>query len=110
MISALYRYPRGPRRQTVAREWAGRSAAARRARSVASGADVDTLDWRSKHDRRGRPVVALYAPGSVVVVRHSVAGRSDQFDVLVDGSLWRTCGLRRLPGWARPAAGKRRCS
>lgn len=110
MISALYRYPRGSIRQAVARKWASRSAASRRARRSASGTDADTLDWRAKHDRRGRLVVALYALNSLVVVRHSVAGRSDQFDVLVDGSLWRTCGPRRLPGWARPAAGKRRCS
>lgn len=102
MISALYRYPRGSRRQAAAREWGRRSGIARRALRLAAGPDADTLRRRALADRRGRLVCAIYARGSELILRHSVAGRIDQFDILIDGSLWRTCGPRRLPAWLRP--------
>lgn len=100
MISALYRYPKAERR-AVAREWSRRAAVKRRAACAERGPDAETLAWRAKEDRRGLPVRTLYSRGSEVVVRCSVAGRSDQFDIILDGSLWRTCGPRRLPPWVR---------
>ncbi len=100
MISALYRYPKAKRR-AVAREWSRRAAVKRRDACVARGADAETLAWRAKEDRRGLPVLTIYSRGTMATVAHSVAGRSDQFDVLINGSLWRTCGRRFLPVWAR---------
>ena len=101
MISALYRYPRGPRRQAAAREWGRRSGIARRALRLAAGPDAETLRRRALAARRGRIVCTLYSRGSELILRHSVAGRTDQFDILLAGSLWRTCGPRRLPAWLR---------
>ncbi len=100
MISALYRFPKAER-SAIAREWARRSAKVRRAKCAATGADAETLAWREKQDRRGRIVRAIYGRGSLVEVRYSTHGRSDQFDVILNGSLWRTVGPRRLPAWLR---------
>ena len=100
MISALYRYPKAERR-AVAREWSRRAAVKRRAACAERGPDAETLAWRAKQDRRGLPVLTIYSAGTVCTVAHSVAGRSDQFDVMLNGSLWRTCGRRFLPIWAR---------
>lgn len=100
MISALYRYAKAER-SVVAREWSRRAAVARRAACAERGPDAETLAWRAKQDRRGLPVRAIYSRGCEIVVRWSVAGRSDQLDVILDGSLWRTIGPRRLPAWLR---------
>ncbi len=67
--------------------------------------DADTLRHRALDDARGQ----LLREGTTYsatsdkhwrVIR-SVAGRTNQRDVLINGSLWRTCGPRRLPAWLR---------
>lgn len=86
----------------MARVWGLRSVGVRAARRLALGVDAETRRWRALDDRRGRVVREIYgAGGSLVRVVHSVGGRSDQFDVWVDGSLFRTCGPRGLPVWLR---------
>lgn len=100
MISALYRYSKAERR-AVAREWSQRAAVKRRAACAECGPDTDMLRWRTKQDRRGLPVRAIYSHNAEIIVRWSVAGRSDQFDLLLNGSLWRVCGPRKLPTWLR---------
>lgn len=58
------------------------------------------------HDRKGnvlREGCTYYGDGSIVPwqLRHSLRGRTHQFDVLVDGHVWRTCGRRKLPSFLR---------
>ena len=95
MISALYRYGK-KRRRAVARIWAARATAARKARSNA--VDADTLrrwdlDWQ-----RGLPVRAIFSgTGPALIACRSRHGRSDQLDVWMGNFYLGTCGPRRLP-------------
>ena len=81
-------------------------AAAKERKRIADGVDADTLAWRSKEDRRGtvlRSGCTYSATGRVEwFVRHSIAGRSDQFDLVVNGVTVRTAGRRRIPARFRP--------
>lgn len=97
---ALLRYPRNQRR-AVASEWGRRSQRVQAARRIEQGPDAETLRARALHDRRGtviREGVTYFGDGRVVqwCVRHSVAGRSDQFDIVADGRTWRTGGPRLI--------------
>ena len=69
------------------------------------------LSWydthmRALHDRKGKVIAegTSYAEGKEVawVIRHSLNGRCDQFDVIVNGYLSRTCGRRAIPAHLRP--------
>jgi len=80
--------------------------AAKVARRIVLGADADTLRRRAIHDARGqllREGRTYRADGTVQHWRvlRSIRGRTDQRDVIIDGSLWRTCGPRKLPAWLR---------
>ena len=66
--------------------------------------DADTLRRRALYDARGAAVregVTFHGDGRVTPwqIRHSMLGRSDQFDVVVDGVVWRTGGARRVRAW-----------
>lgn len=100
---ALLRYPRHQRR-AIAQRWALRSQAAQSSARIARGPDADTLRRRALHDARGEVVregVTYFGDGRVVpwCVRRSIAGRVDQFDIVVNGVVWRTGGLRRVRVW-----------
>lgn len=93
MLAALLRYPRAQRSE-IARTWGLRAAAAR----VAREPDLVTLRKRALHDRRGQIIregVTYCATGHIRwCVRHAVAGRSNQVEIVVNGRVWRRCSLR----------------
>lgn len=69
------------------------------------GIDAETLRWRALEDRRGtvwrtwtRREAGVEQSWQAV---HSVAGRSDQFDVFCDGLFVRTAGLHGRNGVLR---------
>lgn len=99
-MQALLRYPHAERR-AVAQEWARRSQAVQAQRRMRRGPDADTLRWRALQDARGqvlRSGVTYFGDGRIVpwCVRRSLAGRVDQFDILVGGRVWRTAGSRAV--------------
>lgn len=103
MLAALLRYPRRERK-AVARRWAQRSNAVQAAARMERGPDFETLRWRARQDARGEIVregVTFHGDGRVTAwqIRRSVCGRVDQFDVVVDGVVWRTGGLRKVRAW-----------
>ena len=64
-------------------------------------ADADTLRRRALYDARGQVVregVTYFGDGRETpwLVQRSMEGRSDQFDVLVSGKLWKTGGTRDI--------------
>jgi hypothetical protein len=72
---------------------------ARAAKRMALGADADTLRSRALYDARGRTIrqgCDYSAAGEKhwVVIR-SVRGRTDQIDLLRNGRLFRTGGIRQ---------------
>src|SRR5574343_1102988 len=109
MLTALLCYPRRERR-AVAQLWARRSHAAQSAARIARETDADTVRRRALHDARGQIVRegrTYFGDGRVIpwVVRRSLVGRVDQFDVIVRGHLWRTGGARWVRRWlTRPSA------
>jgi hypothetical protein len=104
MISSLYRYPKSMRRN-IASVWGKRGAVARAELRAARGIDAETAHRRALDDARGQ-VLREGRTYSADGVKHwrvirSVRGRTNQRDVLVNGELFKTCGLRRLPAWLR---------
>jgi len=100
MLTALLRYPRRER-SAIAQAWARRSHAAQSEARIARGQDADTVRRRALHDARGQLVregVTYFGNGRVIPweVRRSLIGRVDQFDIIVSGYVWRTCGARRV--------------
>jgi len=100
---ALLRYSRCQRR-TIAPIWALRSQAVQSAARLVRGPDADTLHRRALHDARGQIVregLTYFGDGRVVPwwVQRSIAGRVDQFDIVVNGSVWRTGGARKVAAW-----------
>jgi hypothetical protein len=96
---------RPAKRRELGREWGLRSVEARECARLATGPDADTLRRRALHDARGTILRhgCIYTANAEThwqVVR-SVAGRTDQRDILVNNQLHRTCGPRRLPAWLR---------
>lgn len=87
-------------RRKVAAEWGRRSQAVQAEQRLNRDPDAETVRRRALDDRRGtviRAGVTYRATGETIwAVAHSRAGRTDQFDVVADGRLWRTCGNRRL--------------
>lgn len=91
-------------RQAKAREWGRRGHEAKAHLRAERGPAFDTLLAQAKQDRRGMVLHSghLYrADGRVQLwqVRWSVAGRCDQFDILLDGRVWKTGGRERVAEW-----------
>lgn len=68
---------------------------------TANNLTADDFYHRMLHDRRGyviREGVTYKGDGQVIPwqVCYSINGRTDQFDILVNGNVWKTCGQRRL--------------
>jgi hypothetical protein len=97
-MDTLKRYPRHKRR-AVAREWGRRSQAVQAEARKTREPDFHTLRLRSLHDRRGELIAegTSYRAGRVHDWRivHSLTGRVNQVDLLIDGTLWRTGSLER---------------
>ena len=95
------------KRKAKAREWALRSHgpdSLRVRRRIDAGPTLETLVWRAKQDRRGTVVRSGHlhrgdGRTQAWAVRWSVEGRTDQYDVLLDGVLWRTGGRERVEEW-----------
>ncbi len=112
MLSALLRFPKSQRRQ-VASVYGKRSQATHRRKRIDRGPSFETIKWRAKDDRRGIMVREghLYrGDGRVQFWRiiYSVNGRSDQYDITLDGAHWETGGPERIaelmPGIVLPSA------
>jgi hypothetical protein len=101
-MQALLRYPRSQRR-AVAQAWARRSHAAEAAARLARPPDAETERRRALDARRGQLVregVTYRATGPVAWrITHSLHGRSDQYDIHLDGKLWRTGGPQLIRRW-----------
>jgi hypothetical protein len=70
--------------------------------------DADTLRKRALWDTKGQATDragATYTTSGDTHwhVRRSLRGRTDQFDIVANGSVVRTCGRRRLSCRFRPA-------
>jgi len=93
-------------RSAKAREWGARGLAAQSSARVVRGPDAFTELRRARDDARGqimREGITYYADGRTVewqIVR-SRSGRTDQFDIIISGELWRTGGARRVAAWLR---------
>jgi hypothetical protein len=104
-MQALYRVPKSQRR-ALAQEYARRSNAVQQQKSIERGPDADTLRKRALDDARGQLVregCTYAATGETQwQVRRSTEGRTDQFDLVANGSVFRTSGPRNLPLRFRP--------
>lgn len=99
--SAWHRY------RAKMRAWARRSNEAQAAARLLREPDFETQRRRALEDRRGTVVRegATYSASGVThwQVRHALRpGRVDQFDLVADGAVVRTCCARRLPRRFRP--------
>jgi len=96
---ALKRIPKHLR-SAKAREWAKRSNEVQAAKRIERGPDADTLRRRALFDARGQIARegCTYRGGKVITWRivRSVAGRSDQFDIIASGQLRETAGKRLI--------------
>jgi hypothetical protein len=101
-MQALLRYPRR-QRSAVARDWGRRGLVAQAAARMARGPDAETRRRRTLEEWRGvvlRHGHTYRADGIVAwEIRRSVAGRTDQYDIVTDGRLWRTGGVRMVQAW-----------
>jgi hypothetical protein len=104
-MEALLRYPKHMRR-AKAQEWARRSNAVQQSARMQREPDFETMRKRALRDARGtvlREGTTYTATGVTHwQVRRSVSGRTDQFDLVADGKVVRTCGQRRMPKRFRP--------
>ena len=105
-MAALLRHPKHLRR-LKAREFGRRSVESRRRKAIERGPDFETLIWRAKQDRKGTVVregVLYRADGRVQqwAIRHALRGRSDSYEILLDGAVWKRGGPRviqkHMPG------------
>lgn len=89
-------YVTGKARVGLGRQWGKRSAEKRQP----SPLDLETQRWRAKHDRKGitiREGRDYRADASRHwTIQHSIAGDVDQVDLVLNGRVWRTGGLRQL--------------
>lgn len=90
------------RRREVGRRWGLLSKAAWKPREP----DYETLRYRALHDRKGKVIregATFTALGETHwQVRHSAGGRTDQLDLVANGTVAKTCGSRRMPRRFRP--------
>lgn len=89
---------RGLARAELGREWGFRSAAVWTPRD----ADYETVRKRALHDRRGtvlRDGTTYHSDGRVTEwkLRHALAGRTDQFELVANGRVFARGGRRKLP-------------
>lgn len=99
-MHALTRYPKHLRR-AKAREWGARGNAAQQAARMLREPDYETVRKRALHDARGeiiRQGTTYHGNGRVTQwhIQRSVLGRTNQFDIVANGRVWRTAGNRRL--------------
>lgn len=97
-------YVPSDKRAGVSQRW--HEAKARKRMSVP--VDADTVRRRALHDARGqvlREGVTFFGDGAVFnwQVRRSLSGRTDQFDLVANGEIFKTCGQRSLPVRFRPS-------
>lgn len=102
-MHALTRYPKHLRR-AKAREWGARGNAAQQAARMAREPDFYTQRKRALHDARGQIVrhgITYHGDGRETqwCVRRSISGRTDQFDIVANGRVWRIGGPRRVSRW-----------
>lgn len=100
-MEALLRYPTH-QRQAKAQAWAKRSHANRKPAELPLEDQIKRALW----DRKGtviREGATYCGDGSIVqwAIRHSLSGKSNQLDVLVDGILYLTAGKRRIELWLK---------
>jgi hypothetical protein len=93
---ALYRHPKKDRRKK-AKEWGAIGLQRQKRHRIEAGPDAETERMRAMNDRRGqrfRHGTTYFPDGRIVAweIVHSVAGTINQFDILVDGLLWKTGG------------------
>lgn len=104
-MQALYRVPKSQRR-SLAQEYARRSNAVQAAARLGRGLDAETLRKRALDGARGQVVRTgcTYNAGGETQwqVQRSLEGRTDQFDLVANGSVFRTSGPRNLPLRFRP--------
>ena len=100
-MQALKRYPFAVRR-AKAREWQSLGVSARQKLRAEAGVDSNTLYHRAMDDRRGKTIRhgVTYSrdntEGVTWEIRHSVAGRTDQVDLIKGGEIIATGALRPL--------------
>jgi hypothetical protein len=87
-------------RSAKAREWAKRSNEVQAAARIERGPDADTVRKRALEDARGQLVRegCTFRDGKAITwsIVRSVAGRSDQYDVIASGQLRETAGKRLI--------------
>lgn len=86
---------KGRARVELGREWGRRSAAKRKPREP----DAETLAYRAKQDRRGQWIAegCDYRANKTRhwLIRHSLHGDTDQVDLVINGTYWKTGSKRR---------------
>lgn len=86
---------KGWARVELGREWGKRSAAKHKPREP----DPETLAYRAKQDRRGQTIAEGrdYLTDKIRhwLIRHSLHGNTDQVDLVINGTHWRTGSKRR---------------
>jgi hypothetical protein len=100
-MEALLRYPPIQRR-AKAQEWARRSHENRAPSELPHEDQVKRALW----DRKGtiiREGVTYCGDGRIIqwCIRHSLHGKSNQLDVVIDGATYLTAGQRRIDMWLK---------
>lgn len=89
----------GPARVALGRKWGKRSAAKWQPRDP----DPETLAYRAKQDRRGQRIAEGrdYRANKTRhwLIRYSIHGDTDQVDLVINGTHWKT-GSKRLARYA----------
>lgn len=95
------------RRRLRAQQMARRSNEVQAAKRLTRDPDADTVMRRALHDARGtviREGCTFTARGETHwQVRRSLRGRTNQFDLVANGRVVKTCGRRALPLRFRPS-------
>lgn len=99
---------KGEARKTLGRKWGKQSAEVRAVTILERGIDWETQVYRSKQDRRGTLIAEGHDYRATAikhwVIRHRVAGSTDQVDLVIEGQCWR-CGsletARQAVKWNR---------
>lgn len=91
------------RRREIGSRWGKLSAAAWQP----SDPDHETLRKRTLWDRKGeiiRQGATYHGDGRVTnwLLRHAIEGRTDQYELVANGEVFKTGGLRKIPRNFRP--------
>lgn len=97
-------WPKGQKRREVGREWSLRSAAS----WTPQDPDYETLCKRALWDRKGKIIregTTYHGNGQVTnwQVRHALSGRTDQFELVANGGVFKRGGPRKIPRDFRPS-------